>query len=214
MRLACIATLLVTPAAAETWSGFYAGVHTGYADLAHDVARDENASPVFYAYEQSADAALAGGQVGYRHQSGRFVFGIEADAAAADFRQTIGPIYGDGATVDYAVFEADWIASVRLSAAYALDGGVLIYATGGAGFSEWTERAAQSGGDPDQLTSRRTGWTAGVGLAVDLGGDWFGAAEYLRYDFGRVRRDGPLSGDVTSADTRIDTLKLALNFRF
>src|SRR5262245_63445373 len=48
------------------WQGLYAGVHVGFGD---------------------GDGVLGGGQVGYNWQSGRIVYGIEADFAASSIEE-------------------------------------------------------------------------------------------------------------------------------
>ena len=217
MRAALVAaSLLVMPAATGDWTGFYAGIHAGYGAASHQVtgAGADPGNDFSYDYEIAPDAGVAGGQLGYLHQIDRLVIGIEAAAAAARFDETRGPIYGDGATLDYVSFTSDWIASVRVKAGVALEDGLLIYASGGAAFTNWRETAAGSGNPFDPVEIERTGWVAGIGAAFDLGGGWFGALDYAHYGFGRDVRAGWAADARTAADTNFDTVTLALNYRF
>ena len=50
------------------WHGLYAGVHVGFGD---------------------ADGVLGGGQVGYNWQSGRVVYGVEADFSLSSLKEEV-----------------------------------------------------------------------------------------------------------------------------
>ena len=215
--LACVSALAMSaPAYADDWTGFYAGIHAGYGFGDYEVSGGGSGPGFSYSidYQNELGAGIAGVQVGYLYQTGQFVFGIEADASTARFRDSIGPIFGEGISLDYATFEADWVASVRLKAGVALEPGILLYATGGAAFSSWTERGGASGGDFDPLETNRTGWAAGAGIAIDLGQNWFGAAEYVRHGFGQEERSDVNGLEFAETEAYIDTVRLALNYRF
>lgn len=74
-------------AAIYDWSGFYIGANGGYGTQRRNWDF-YNAAGVFVANEgaHDADGATAGGQIGYRWQSGQFVYGLEAQGNWADFR--------------------------------------------------------------------------------------------------------------------------------
>ncbi len=210
------ASLLVAPAIAGDWTGFYAGLHAGYGAASHQVSEAGGmpGDTVSYDYEIAPDAGLAGAQIGYLHQFDRLVVGIEGAASTARFDESVGPIFGNGATLDYASFTAEWVASIRVKAGFALDDGLLVYAAGGVAFSNGRETAGASGGDFDPVETNRTGWVAGIGVALDLAGDWYGALDYAHYGFEGGDGAGWGSNAVRAADTGFDTVTLALNYRF
>ena len=81
------------------------------------------------------DGFLAGAQVGYNMQSGKFVFGLEADMSGA---------WVDGSTACCG-HEFNWLASVRGRAGVAFNGNrTLLYATGGAAWADVDYTAAGS----------------------------------------------------------------------
>ena len=77
------------------WTGFYIGAHVGGAWTDTDwfyacSARNLLIPPCGLAQGgHSASSWLAGGQVGFNYQVGRFVWGIEADFSATDLKDAI-----------------------------------------------------------------------------------------------------------------------------
>src|ERR1700742_1188697 len=62
------------------WSGFYIGINGGWAQT-----NDRRSDPVFGLFgDYNPDGGAVGGQVGYRWQTGAFVFGLEAQGNWAD----------------------------------------------------------------------------------------------------------------------------------
>ena len=74
-------------AAVYDWSGFYIGVNGGWGS-SHKCWDFETPAGAFIAAEGCHDATggTAGGQIGYRWQSGTWVFGLEAQGNWADFK--------------------------------------------------------------------------------------------------------------------------------
>ena len=70
----------VPPATAQSWAGFYLGVHGGYGwgrnDISVRVAVDNHISPI------NSAGAVYGGHAGYNWQFGRAVVGVEIDFSA------------------------------------------------------------------------------------------------------------------------------------
>lgn len=81
------------------WQGLYGGVHLGWAEDSFD------------------DGVAGGGQIGYNWETGRVVYGLEADVSAADT-------------------SVDWLASARGRFGFLLDDRLLAYATAGIGFAD------------------------------------------------------------------------------
>jgi outer membrane immunogenic protein len=73
-------------ASTQSWAGFYLGGHFGWGQSqATWSGLDALGNPA--AFASSGSGALAGGQFGHNWQSGRFVFGVEADASAFDIKR-------------------------------------------------------------------------------------------------------------------------------
>ncbi len=82
-----------------SWHGSYAGVHLGFGD---------------------GDGVVGGGQIGYNWQSGRIVYGIEADFALSSMEdEASGCIPGAGCV--FAGASLDWLATVRGRVGYLID---------------------------------------------------------------------------------------------
>jgi outer membrane immunogenic protein len=81
------------------------------------------------------------------------------------------------------------MATARARAGVAVDR-ALIYATGGAAWSNWSTNHSITNFDPshvsgaDNSTFTRTGWTAGAGLEYAFTNNWLARVEYLYADFG------------------------------
>jgi outer membrane immunogenic protein len=173
-----------TPVRAFNWSGFYAGIHAGYA-------------------WSDADGWFAGGQLGFNYQpaGSPWVWGIELDGAFADISDTatVGLISG--------TIEADHLGTLRARLGTSVDR-TLFYVTGGIAWVH-NEISVTALGTTVSASNTHTGWTAGAGVEQDFGGGWSGKLEYLYADFGSKNYFGVASG---SFDTH--TVKLGLNYRF
>src|SRR4051812_26482961 len=82
------ADLVETPV--YDWSGFYIGVHAGYGDPNYDGVFDSSNLPAepsgaAFAKDITADGFIGGIHAGYNVQTGKLVWGVEADATFLDF---------------------------------------------------------------------------------------------------------------------------------
>ncbi len=213
MRLAsvlCLSTLMSGAALAEgaDWTGFYAGVHTGYGFGQNRVADD---NPIYF-YEIEPDGLIAGGQLGYNHQFGSFVVGIEADATVGDI-DTRQPY---SLSFDEVALKFDYLASIRLRAGYAAGNG-LYYVTGGVGFASWSDHTYISGVEfGTGADHNRTGWTLGAGAEFIVTGNWTAKVEYLHYGFDDEIQPPSMFWFIGADhfETSFDTVKVGLNYRF
>jgi outer membrane immunogenic protein len=104
------------------WSGFYAGVHAGYAAMYADGQYEgvglRNDGPV--------DGAFVGGQLGYNvDNGGNYVYGVEVDAAYGWMSGTPVNTNGEGASTDM-----DFLGTLRARGGYARDQ-YMLFLTGG-----------------------------------------------------------------------------------
>lgn len=173
---------------AFTWTGVYAGVQAGYAwesDQTKEFYTQSGAyTGVKFSYHP--DSGFAGGHVGVNYQMGALVLGAEGDLEATrargGFNDAGGRSPGDPGGVGRV--SRDWQASVRGRIGYAMDR-LMIYATGGAAFSDFDYHFYNPVLRAGEGTSKtRTGWTAGVGVNYALTDTIIVGLEYRRTDYG------------------------------
>ena len=224
-----------------TWTGFYVGVNAGAAsDSSRLTITPDPATfgtpalplPAFSAEEfafLAAEAredeigAVGGGQVGYNHQIGPFVVGLEADFAFADLRNrrddtmAFADAFGGGLVgvlnaarnqqLTYNTSlqtRVEWFGTVRGRLGIAIDRG-LIYATGGFAYGQIETSVASFTTPADffapfidenrgRTSGIRGGWTAGGGFEYALTDSVALKGEYLYVDLGRKRSSAPAIG--------------------
>ncbi|MFI5410066.1 outer membrane protein [Kaistia sp. UC242_56] len=222
------APVVVAPAAFN-WSGFYAGVHAGYAWGSED---DNQSSlfgepPIAQVLTDSAvadsfdvDGFIGGVHAGYNWQMDQFVFGLEGDLDYANIKGSEG-YAGYVTNFDEFVtgnleFESQWQASLRARAGYAFDN-FLIYGTGGIAFANakmssngnYDEDGAAFGSDD---SNTHVGWTAGVGAEYAFSPNWIARAELRYSDFGHKTYqllEGPVDADFTQT-----AVTVGLSYKF
>ncbi|MBR0839586.1 porin family protein [Bradyrhizobium liaoningense] len=157
-------------AAIYDWSGFYIGINGGggFAHSTWDV--------VGGAREGSHDATggTVGGQIGYRWQSGQWVFGVEGQGNWADFT-------GDNLSAVFATRNRSKIDAFGLitgQVGYAWNN-VLIYVKGGAAVVDAKYEVQNlAGGVLASNTQTRWGGTVGAGLEYGFAQNWSVGVEY------------------------------------
>jgi outer membrane immunogenic protein len=227
------------------WTGFYVGVNGGYnwgqLDISDNsvttsgplVGFDEgDISPAetFTGEDSSTsiDGWLGGAQIGYNHQMGLWVIGIEADFQGLDFEDSdsflgsiAGPYYETAS-------EINAFGTVRGRAGYAFDN-VLLFVTGGLAGAESEAHLAIQGGVPgaftgprfsDSQTESMLGYVIGGGLEWAIADSaWSVKAEYLHVDFGSERYAFSFAGtggDTATSDGEVtlDIARVGVNFAF
>jgi opacity protein-like surface antigen len=207
---------------ATDWTGLYVGGSIG-----SGLGRSRYADP-FPRPASGDDAdlggALLGGKVGYNHQIGAWVGGLEASANWANIQGT-NTCFGAFPTAAVAGFncgsQIGAIGALTARAGYAIDRS-LLYLRGGAA---WDRQGNQfntsgvAGGATLSNASTNRGWTIGGGLEYALRSNWSAALEYNWYDFGAsdvftttvpaALRGVPLS----PYSTRAQTVSLSVNYK-
>ncbi|WP_375463726.1 outer membrane protein [uncultured Methylobacterium sp.] len=148
---------------------------------------------------------FGGGQIGYNHQIGSILVGVEADlnGSAIAGRYRVG-----GFT---ARSDVDWFGTVRGRVGYAWDR-FLVYATGGFAYGD-VSLAYALGGLSVGETRLQTGWTAGSGIEFTLTPQVSMKAEYKHVVLGPdtfLRR----AGYDARLRAEIDTGLIGLNYRW
>jgi outer membrane immunogenic protein len=187
------------------WSGFYGTLSGGYSGVGLDGTQIDTAPP----YEDlpldvatdgsSSGGALFGVGLGYNHEVGDFVFGLDGDISLLtnenqlEMKQTVDADY-------------DWFATARGRAGFDSDG-TLLYLTGGLALLD-----ANFDDGADSHGETLVGWTAGAGMERMISESFSIKAEALYADFGSV--NFILSGDETEIDTDMIVLRAGISFHF
>jgi outer membrane immunogenic protein len=189
----------------------------------------------------SGNSFMGGGQIGYNVQSGRVVFGAEADLDATHIRASLTqnavslatgfPPGFFGNVAANSVFENDWIGTVRGRLGLAWDR-VMVYGTGGIAFAGTSVNTTfvytpPANALPAFIQPGPTGASSSqviAGWTVGFGGEWFVGerlsvgAEYRHSDFGRQNYtlgfdtiNAPLT---TSVHYTTDQVTLRANWHF
>src|SRR5262245_27853863 len=160
---------------AYSWSGFYVGVHAGYAWGESDWT-DLNGNLGANVRYEDLKGGLGGGQLGFNWQSGPLVVGVEASLSASGIGQT--------GTVGIATLttDVDWIGTVVGRLGYAWDRS-LIYVKGGYA-TAGIELRGDNGVDTFKSSERHNGWTVGTGVEFAVLKNLSLGLEYNYYDFG------------------------------
>jgi outer membrane immunogenic protein len=171
---------------------------------------------------------LTGGvQAGYSWQSGRIVYGGEADFAALDFDETATasgafpfPFLGTQYSVTNKT-TLNWVSTLRARLGVTVTPQVLLYATGGAAFarirfsSTYSDDAIDptfpGGSGSGSTNSVKTGWVGGGGAQWALDRQWSMKAEYLYADFGSVSVGVPVTNTPNFAQTMSATSSVSMH---
>jgi outer membrane immunogenic protein len=201
-------------AAIYDWSGFYVGVNGGWGS-SHDV-RTDGVGAVNGRYD--ATGGVAGGQLGYRWQTGGWVFGLEAQGDWADLRGSTASLVVPNGTVR-STMDAFGLFTGQIGYAW---NNVLLYAKGGAAITDKNFQFLNTAtGAINSSTGDHTRWggTAGAGLEYGFAPNWSAALEYDHiFESGHVvafttPAGVPVAGPFTSGgDTDLVTARI--NYRW
>jgi outer membrane immunogenic protein len=151
-------------------------------------------------------------------QSGNIVVGIEGDFAWFDIKGN------DGFTsVDAAGFASNdatnlrWAGSLRARGGIAVDR-LMLFFTGGWAYGDLQHTSTDPVFGIDQFDNRRSGLTAGGGLAYAITNNVIGKFEYRYYDFGTYHRDAsalsPNGQLAYSVANTYSVVTVGLDFKF
>jgi outer membrane immunogenic protein len=192
MRAPAVKAPPIPPAPVWTWTGFYAGVHLGYAWQQFEASGaylDGGVNLLRYNNKTNPAGFMGGGQIGYNWQSGMAVFGLEADFSGfAQSTPIATTILTAPNIIEQSSGKIEWLGTVRGRLGVAFGTGSLLYATGGLAYGQvnnthieidpsaltgiWQERKVRYGyavgGGWDQMFTNN--WSVRVeGMYVDLG---------------------------------------------
>lgn len=189
------------------WSGFYLGIEGGGVFG----SSKKNFSNATSTGDFTVDGAIGGGTVGYNHEWGPIVAGLEGDFSASGV--------SGKTTCPTPTFTCEtntsWLATVRPRLGYSL-GNVMFYATGGLAVGDVNVRSylnATGGGGVD-FTKTEVGWTAGAGAEMSIYSNWSLKAEYLYVRLTDTDGPGNVAGLTTTTSLDENIFRGGLNYSF
>jgi opacity protein-like surface antigen len=203
------------PAEGYDWTGPYLGASAGGTwGGTHWASQGGTVEPDYAGY-------LAGGQAGYNFQTGKFVWGIEADAGASNARGGAKacpiqpPLFG-------CEDDVGMLGSLTGRFGYTW-GRALFYAKGGWEYGEVTAGTNLNFVDPAlglppapgamKSTNWENGWTAGVGMEYALTDRWSAKAEYMHYEFPQYAFT-VAQNTTANATTAGNIVRIGVNYHF
>jgi outer membrane immunogenic protein len=205
-------------AAIYDWSGFYVGANGGWGSSRNSW---DSVLPFLVGPEGSHDATggVAGGQIGYRWQSGTWVFGLEGQGNWADLSGNspstlFGPGFRNESKIDafgLITGQIGWAAN-----------NALFYVKGGAAVTDNRNRIRSTAtntvfGTTDDDT--RWGGTVGVGLEYAFAPNWSAGIEYdhLFMQDRTINFTSPATGLLVASDRirqDVDLVTVRVNYKF
>lgn len=221
------------------WNGLYFGVNAGYGwaqgstntffagDLSGGTTTPLGLGPTELSGTKlqgsgNPNGAIAGGQIGFNWQAGRFVFGAEADGQWLGQRSSFTVFCNTGCTAIENV-KIKSLATGRARFGVAFDW-ILPYVTAGAALvnasDELTVTTGGVTGDSRVLAGSTLGWTAGAGVDIALSSTWSARLEYLyvRADDISTTQRIPVALGLGTANEgssyQESIVRVGLNYRF
>jgi outer membrane immunogenic protein len=206
-------------AAVYDWSGFYIGINGGWGNQRNCFGAT-NGAGTFIGSDgcHDTDGGVVGGQVGYRWQTGAWVFGLEAQGDWADLRGSHNSLLFPGFT-DRSRMDAFGLFTGQIGYAW---NNALLYAKGGAAVTNnrndilFTNTSTVAGAASDNA---RWGATVGAGLEYGFAPNWSAALEYDHIFTGNRNTTFTIPGtggffasDRISGDTDLVTARI--NYRW
>ncbi len=186
---------------AYNWSGFYAGIHGGYA------WGEGSATIVGLTDFGDIDGWFGGGQIGINWQAAGspWVWGIEADLSGSDIGSSASAF---GVTADTTL---NMFGTVRGRLGYAWDR-MMVYGTGGFAWGR-NELSFTAPGFALSEDRTHTGWVAGGGVEWALLDNWAAQVEYQYLMLDRETYFPAVPGGI-GLDADVHTIRVGLNYRF
>lgn len=179
-----------------TWTGWYAGINAGYG-----FGKTSWASGAISTGDFDVKGFVAGGQLGYNWQYGRFVYGIESDLDYSAIKGSTSVAACAGCET-----KNTWLGSTRARVGYAYDRW-LPYITGGLAYGGIKLNAPGL-----SETKTRIGWDLGVGVEYAFYANWTARVEYLYTDLGKTNCGFCAAG--TDVKFNANLIRAAVNYRF
>jgi outer membrane immunogenic protein len=185
------------------WTGWYTGLHLGGAF--------GSASWPLSGADPKPSTVLGGGQFGVNWTRDSLLLGAEADFSWMDLKGSAT----DGTGAVHQV-SSHWLSLVTGRIGYAFNR-YLLYAKGGAAFTNERNKLVNSVGVGDSGMTTQYGWTVGGGVEYALDPNWSVRLEYDFVDFPsqNIVVVGPVLGSLpVTVNYTIQKVAGAINYRF
>lgn len=219
-------------AAVYDWSGFYLGANGGWGSTSNcwDITNNALApgapvGPVAPAAAEgcnSGNGAVGGGQVGYRWQTGRYVFGLEAQGDWSNLYGSTFSVFSGPPNLNSSRINGFGLFTGQVG--YAIDN-VLFYVKGGGAVTSdrYLGLMGPGGAAYDQASETRWGGAVGAGFEYGVAQNWTVALEYDHlfmgannvnlYSTGAIAPVGALLR-TDSINQNVDTMTVRVNYKF
>jgi outer membrane immunogenic protein len=198
-------------AAVYDWSGFYVGANGGWGSshncYTNTAAEGVPVTPTAAEGCHDATGGTAGGQVGYRWQSGAVVFGLEAQGNWADLRGSNPSLATLGFSTDRTRLNAFGLFTGQIGYAW---NNTLLYAKGGAAVTDnrYDGLLTGTGTIIDSASATRWGGTVGAGVEYGFIPNWSLAFEYDHLFMGTQNYAFTgVAAPITGLNTRNDDIR-------
>jgi outer membrane immunogenic protein len=195
-------------AAIYDWSGFYLGVNGGWGS-SHNCYTNTAIPGVTVAATaegcHDATGGTAGGQVGYRWQSGAFVYGLEAQGNWADLKGSNASLAIAGIT-NRSRLDAFGLFTGQVGYAW---NNALLYVKGGVAVTDnrYDGLLTATGTLVDRATATRWGGTVGAGVEYGFAPNWSAAVEYDHMFMGTESSAFTSVSPIAGVNTRTDSVR-------
>ncbi|MBN8993081.1 MAG: autotransporter outer membrane beta-barrel domain-containing protein [Rhizobiales bacterium] len=196
-------------AAVYDWSGFYVGANGGWGSSRNCYTNTAilgiGVPPVSEGCHD-ATGGTAGGQIGYRWQSGNWVFGLEAQGNWADFRGSNPSLATLGLSTNRTKIDAFGLFTGQIGYAW---NNALLYVKGGAAVTDNRYDGVITGANIviDRASDSRWGGTVGVGLEYGFAPNWSAAVEYDHLFMGTQNKAFNGVFPIAGVNTRNDDIR-------
>lgn len=208
-----------------SWSGFYVGGHLGGAwQKAHTLGSYFDGATQFpFDNSTSRTGFIGGGQIGYNWQSGRMVYGLEADLSGMSGSTTATSLVSTLPVTMTSTNAITGMGSVRGRIGATVTSNILAYATAGVAFARVKNDHTES--FPGTVATwqndeTRTGFIWGGGIEAMLAPQWSVRLEGMYVDFGKKTLNTPTTGTClvtcqpVEFSNKLTTIRLGVNYRF
>jgi outer membrane immunogenic protein len=199
------------------WSGFYIGANGGWGQSRNCWDFVDVVGTVFAEGCADRSGGLVGGQLGYRWQSGGWVFGVEAQGDWADLSHTRVSIINPAFSTRVAT---DGIGLFTGQIGYAWNA-ALFYVKGGAAVTSNSYDLLTTLGGVNVASADSTRWGGAIGVGFEYGfaPNWSFGVEYDHLFMGDANNSfsvvNPIvAGALNRISQDVDMVTVRINYRF
>jgi len=205
------------PPPVYSWTGFYIGANGGWGESRNCWNFVPAVGAIVADGCSTRSGGVFGGQLGYRWQTGQFVFGVEGQGDWADMKSSrvslINPAFST-------TVKTDGLGLITGQLGWAWDA-ALFYVKGGAAVTSnrYDIFTTVGGVGVASASSTRWGPTVGVGFEYGFTPNWSVGIEYDRLFMGDANNSFSVANPIVAGAANrigqdVDLLTLRLNYRF